>query len=51
MGFRNLNIYDEVAEPQRYPEGIKCVFVNGIAVEKKGKHTVAKPGRVLKRMV
>ena len=35
------------AEPQRLPDGIEQVFVNGVAVWKDGKPTGARPGRVL----
>jgi len=36
-------------EPRRYPQGIEYVFVNGNMVVDKGKHTGARPGKVLKR--
>ncbi|NLC59007.1 MAG: D-aminoacylase [Armatimonadetes bacterium] len=36
-------------EPHRYPEGIRHVFVNGVAVVRDGKQTGALPGRVLRR--
>ena len=36
-------------EPQQYPEGIPHVFVNGEAVISDGRHTGARPGRVLRR--
>ncbi len=35
--------------PHQYPEGISWVFVNGAAVVRQGKHTGAKPGKVLLR--
>ncbi len=35
-------------EPERYPEGIEWVFVNGIAVVADGEPTGALPGRVLR---
>jgi N-acyl-D-aspartate/D-glutamate deacylase len=34
-------------DPQRYPEGIEYVIVNGRAVIKGGQHTGSLPGRVL----
>jgi N-acyl-D-amino-acid deacylase len=34
--------------PHKYPEGISYVLVNGIIVVKKGKHTGALPGKVLR---
>jgi len=36
-------------EPHQYPDGIKHVFVNGILVVENGKHTGARPGRVLRK--
>ena len=36
-------------EPHQYPVGIPYVFVNGVAVVDEGKHTGARPGRVLRR--
>jgi N-acyl-D-amino-acid deacylase len=36
-------------DPHRYPEGISCVLVNGVAVVEGGAHTGARPGRVLRR--
>lgn len=36
-------------EPHRYPRGIKHVLVNGILVVENGKHTGARPGRVLRK--
>ena len=37
------------ADPQRFPEGIEAVVVNGQVVARAGKHTGAVPGRVLRR--
>jgi N-acyl-D-aspartate/D-glutamate deacylase len=34
-------------EPERLPDGIEYVWVNGILVWEKGKHTGARPGRIL----
>lgn len=36
-------------DPHRYPHGIKYVLVNGILVVENGKHTGARPGRVLRK--
>jgi len=36
-------------QPHQYPHGIKHVLVNGIPVVEDGKHTGAKPGRVLRK--
>jgi N-acyl-D-amino-acid deacylase len=36
-------------EPKRYPAGIAHVFVNGVAVVANGRHTLARPGRALRR--
>jgi N-acyl-D-amino-acid deacylase len=36
-------------DPQRYPEGIVHVFVNGVAVVEDGAGTPARPGRALRR--
>jgi N-acyl-D-amino-acid deacylase len=36
-------------DPQRYPEGIVHVLVNGVAVVEREAHTGARPGRVLRR--
>ncbi len=50
MDLPNLNVTANEVEPRKYPEGIKYVFVNGEPVVKGGKHTGARPGRVLKRV-
>ncbi|MBD3172202.1 amidohydrolase family protein [Candidatus Bathyarchaeota archaeon] len=49
MDLPNLNVTADEIEPRRYPEGIEYVFVNGETVVKEGKHTGARPGRVLRR--
>ena len=36
-------------EPHQYPGGIPYVFVNGVPVVDEGRHTNARPGRVLRR--
>jgi N-acyl-D-amino-acid deacylase len=35
--------------PRRFPEGIRAVYVNGVAVARDGAHTGARPGRALRR--
>ncbi|MGH9863500.1 MAG: amidohydrolase family protein, partial [Candidatus Acidiferrales bacterium] len=37
------------ADPHRYPAGIAYVVVNGVVVVEQGRHTGARPGRVLRR--
>ncbi len=49
MDLPNLKVTANEIEPRKYPEGIRYVFVNGEPVVKEGKHTGARPGRVLKR--
>jgi N-acyl-D-amino-acid deacylase len=36
-------------QPHQYPEGIRAVFVNGVAVVQDGEHTKARPGKVLRK--
>ena len=36
-------------EPQKYPEGIAHVLVNGVLVVENGAQNAARPGRVLRR--
>jgi N-acyl-D-amino-acid deacylase len=36
------------ARPHQFATGVQHVFVNGVAVLKAGKHTGAKPGRVIR---
>ena len=36
-------------DPRRFPEGIRAVYVNGVAVAREGTHTGARPGRALRR--
>ncbi len=36
-------------QPQRYPVGIRAVYVNGVCVARDGEHTHARPGRALRR--
>ena len=43
---RSTATYDE---PRDYPEGIEWVIVGGQAVVERGRHTGARPGRVLRR--
>jgi len=49
MDLPHLKIEANEIEPRKYPEGIRYVFVNGVPVVEKGKHTGATPGKVLKR--
>ena len=51
MDLPNLKVLGDVLEPRRYPEGIEYVFVNGVPVVEKGKHTGATPGKVLKEEI
>lgn len=37
------------AEPRRFPDGIRAVYVNGVAVRLDDTHTGARPGRALRR--
>ncbi|HKV54620.1 MAG TPA: D-aminoacylase [Candidatus Binataceae bacterium] len=37
------------ADPCRYPQGVRYVFVNGRAVVSEGRHTGVRPGRALRR--
>ena len=50
MDLPNLKVTANEVEPRQHPEGIKYVFVNGEPVVKEGKHTGARPGRVLRRV-
>src|SRR5262245_45939019 len=43
---RDVATYDD---PRRVPEGIRAVYVNGVAVAKDGAHTGARPGRAVRR--
>jgi N-acyl-D-amino-acid deacylase len=43
---RDTATYDD---PKRFPEGIRAVYVNGVAVAREGAHTGARPGRALRR--
>jgi N-acyl-D-amino-acid deacylase len=49
MDLANLKIEANEIEPRKYPKGIKYVFVNGVPVVEKGRHTGVTPGKVLKR--
>jgi N-acyl-D-aspartate/D-glutamate deacylase len=50
MDLKGLKVLGDEIETRRHPEGIEYVFVNGEAVVEKGRHTGAKPGRVLRRV-
>jgi N-acyl-D-amino-acid deacylase len=43
---RDTATYDD---PCRFPEGIRAVYVNGVAVTRDGTHTGARAGRALRR--
>ena len=43
---RDTATYDD---PRRFPEGIRAVYVNGVAVARDGAHTGARAGRALHR--
>jgi N-acyl-D-amino-acid deacylase len=43
---RDTATYDD---PRRYPEGIRAVYVNGVAVAREGTHTGARSGRAVRR--
>jgi N-acyl-D-aspartate/D-glutamate deacylase len=43
---RDTATYDD---PRRFPDGIRAVFVNGVAVARDGAHTSARPGRAVRR--
>ncbi len=43
---RDTATYDD---PRRFPDGIRAVYVNGVAVARDGAHTGARPGRALRR--
>ncbi len=50
MNVPGLKVLGDEVETRRHPEGVEHVFVNGEAVVENGRHTGAKPGRVLKRV-
>jgi dihydroorotase-like cyclic amidohydrolase len=49
LDLKKLKVMGDALEPRKYPKGFEYVFVNGEPVVKKGKHTGARPGKVLKR--
>ena len=49
MNLKKLKIVSTEIEPRKHPKGIEHVFVNGVQVVEKGKHTEARPGKVLTR--
>jgi N-acyl-D-aspartate/D-glutamate deacylase len=48
LDLHGLKVEANEIEPRKYPEGIEYVFVNGVPVVEKGKHSGATPGRILK---
>lgn len=49
MDFEDLKVMGTPLEPKLPPKGIEYVFVNGVPVVRKGAHTGAMPGRILRR--
>ena len=49
INWKKLRVLGDELEPRRYPEGIECVFVNGVAVVDEGKITEELPGKILTR--
>jgi N-acyl-D-amino-acid deacylase len=51
VAFDAATVKDEATfdDPHRYPAGIAHVLVNGVFVVESGRHTGARPGRVLRR--
>ena len=49
MDLKRLKVAGTPLKPRKQPKGIEYVFVNGVAVVEKAKHTGATPGRVLRR--
>jgi N-acyl-D-aspartate/D-glutamate deacylase len=49
MDFPNLSIVGHPELSTDYPTGIQYVFVNGVIVVEKGKHTGIRQGKILKR--
>ncbi len=47
--FDKLEVVSTPVEPRQHPKGIEYVIVNGETVVKKGNHTGATPGRIVKR--
>jgi N-acyl-D-aspartate/D-glutamate deacylase len=45
----NIKVLADELETRRHPKGVEYVFVNGVAVVEKGRHTGERSGRVLKR--
>jgi N-acyl-D-amino-acid deacylase len=50
FNYDKLEVVGTPVEPRQHPKGIEYVFVNGVAVVEKGKHTGATPGRIVKRV-
>ncbi len=46
--FNSISDIEDPLEPRKYPKGIRYVIVNGVVVVENGKHTGAKPGKILK---
>ena len=50
FNYDKLEVVGTPVEPRQHPKGIEYVYVNGVAVVEKGKHTGATPGRIVKRV-
>ena len=49
LDWENLKFLSTPKETRKYPEGVEYVMVNGETVIEKGKHTKARPGKILTR--
>lgn len=49
LDYDKLEVTGDAIEPRKYPKGIEYVFVNGVPVVEKGKHTGKTPGIAVKR--
>ena len=49
LDMESLDDISTFQDPHQYPTGIAWVLVNGKVVVRRGKHTGAKPGKVLLR--
>jgi N-acyl-D-amino-acid deacylase len=49
IDWSRLKMMSTPKEPRQYPIGFEYVFVNGVIVIEKDRHTDAKPGRILRR--
>ena len=49
LDWDGLRIVGKPEESRSYPEGVRCVLVNGEVVVDGGVHTGARPGKILKK--